>query len=73
MKNKRRRSIVKAITFRLLATATTMILVYFITGDLALANAIGVLDLTTKIVLYYAHDRIWERIKWGKQILTQTV
>ena len=66
MINKKRRSVVKAITFRLLATATTMILVYLITGDFALANIIGVLDITTKIVLYYAHDRVWERIKWGR-------
>jgi len=63
--DKRTRSIVKAITFRILATATTMIMVFWLTGDLALANIVGGIDLVSKLVLYYLHERAWEKIKWG--------
>ena len=60
-----KRSITKTITFRIIATLTTMILVYIFTRSLALANTIGVLDLVSKLILYYLHERAWDRVKWG--------
>jgi uncharacterized membrane protein len=65
--DKKRRTIVKAITFRLLATLTTMVVVFLITGDFALANIVGGIDLISKLLLYYFHERAWEKIRWGKK------
>jgi uncharacterized membrane protein len=67
MENKKR-SILKAITFRIVATLTTIVLVLIFTHDLALANAIGAIDLISKLLLYYLHERTWENIKWGRKI-----
>jgi uncharacterized membrane protein len=66
MKDKKRRTIIKSITFRIVATIATVLIVYFATGNLALANTIGVIDLVSKLLIYYLHERAWERVSWGK-------
>ena len=62
---KKRRTILKSVTFRILATIVTIVLVYIFTGNLALANTIGIFDLVSKLVLYYIHERVWNKISWG--------
>jgi uncharacterized membrane protein len=66
MKDARRRSIAKALTWRVIATTTTMALAYAATGDLKLAGTIGALDVVIKLAFYYAHERAWGRVQWGK-------
>jgi uncharacterized membrane protein len=63
-----RRSIVKAITWRMLATATTMTLIYLFTGDVLLTLGIGSVEIVAKIIIYYIHERAWGRIKWGRML-----
>lgn len=69
MTESHKRSIVKAITWRFLATLTTMILVFIFTGSLALAGSIGIFDVIIKLMVYYSHERAWNRISWGKHLL----
>lgn len=57
------RSILKAISWRTLGTIDTFVLSWIITGQIHLAAAIGGLEVFTKMVLYYAHERVWQRIK----------
>ncbi len=66
MKEKVYRSFLKTFTWRVLATTDTVIISYFITGSLKMASAIGVIEVFTKIVLYYVHERVWNRISVGK-------
>lgn len=61
----RKRSLVKTISWRVLATFDTFVISYLITGELAWASAIASLEVFTKIGLYYLHERGWERIKFG--------
>lgn len=61
-----KRSIAKTITFRIIATITTMILVLIFTGNLTLAGAVGALDLVSKLMIYYVHERVWDKFSWGK-------
>ena len=61
------RSIVKAISWRVVGTIDTMIISWFITGKLSMALAIGSIEVITKMILYYGHERIWNLIKWRKQ------
>ena len=61
-----RRSLVKTLSWRVIATVTTIIISYFITGTLTLAFSIGIIELLTKLVLYFYHERIWNKIKWGR-------
>jgi uncharacterized membrane protein len=65
----RKRTILKTITFRIIATITTMILILIFTGNLALAGAVGSIDMVAKIVIYYIHERVWNKTKWGMRKL----
>jgi len=65
MGEKRIRSIAKGISWRILATITTVTLVFLFTGNLALSMSIGVLDIIIKFTLYYLHERAWVMVNWG--------
>ena len=61
------RSILKTITWRLWATTITILLVWLFTHKLELAFSIGGLEVTSKLVAYFIHERIWDRINIGKR------
>ncbi len=61
-----KRSIVKTISWRVVGTLATVIISYVITGTLALAFSIGGIELVSKMVLYFFHERAWNNLKWGK-------
>ncbi len=44
-----------------------MSVVYFFTRELALSAGIGLADTTIKIFSYYSHERLWERIQFGRK------
>lgn len=62
------RSITKAISWRLIASLATFLLVYLVTGQLKLSLGIGILDIFLKMILYFFHERVWNLINWGKTI-----
>jgi uncharacterized membrane protein len=66
------RSGAKAITWRAIATTTTMTLVYIFTGKLDLSLEIGLLDVTTKLALYILHERAWNRVRYGRDVQTHS-
>ena len=68
MKSKIRRSLVKTLTWRILATTDTFIIAWFITGQLKWAGAIAGIEVVTKLILYYLHERGWNKIKWAKEV-----
>jgi len=61
-----RRSLIKAITWRVLATLTTMIISYFVTGNFVYAISIGSIEVVVKIILFYVHERVWAFTLFGK-------
>jgi len=61
------RSIAKAVSWRATGTLDTFILSYLITGNLIFAGSIAGVETVTKIGLYYAHERVWSRIAWGRR------
>ncbi|MCW3993235.1 MAG: DUF2061 domain-containing protein [Candidatus Bathyarchaeota archaeon] len=63
---KRVRSLLKAISWRIVATSTTMFLVFLFTGNLVLSVGVGSLELLLKLVFYYVHERIWNMSNFGK-------
>jgi uncharacterized membrane protein len=63
-----RRSWLKAISWRAVATATTMALVYALTGQIELMVGVGLLDLPLKLIFYFLHERAWDMIKFGRTI-----
>ena len=66
-KETNKRSIVKGISWRIVATTTTIIIVYIFFGRLDLAIAAGILESVAKVGLYWAHERAWFKIKWGRK------
>lgn len=62
-----KRSIAKGISWRFFATTTTIIIVYIFFGRLDLAIAAGLIETAAKIGLYWAHERAWFKIKWGRK------
>jgi len=60
------RSIVKAVSWRVLGTLDTILISWLISGELTIAFSIGTFELLTKTFLYYFHERLWNSIKWGK-------
>lgn len=61
------RSIVKGISWRFVATTTTIIIVYVFFDRLDLAIAAGLLETVLKVGLYWAHERAWFKVKWGRK------
>jgi uncharacterized membrane protein len=59
------RSVIKAISWRIIGTIDTMVISYFWTGNTGRALAIGGSEVLTKVGLYYAHERVWARIPLG--------
>jgi len=61
------RSIAKGISWRVVATTTTMGIVYIFFGNLELAIATGLLETVVKVGLYWGHEKAWQRVRWGKK------
>mgnify|MGYP006086608321 CR=1 FL=1 len=60
-----KRTATKTATWRVLASADTMLLGYLFTGNIATAISIGGFEVITKLVLYFFHERYWARVRWG--------
>lgn len=65
-KEKPIRSIAKSISWRIVGTIDTMVISWIVTGQINTALLIGGVEVVTKMVLYFFHERIWNSIKWGK-------
>jgi uncharacterized membrane protein len=65
MKETKKRSITKAVSYRLGATMATFSLAYLFTGSVEIATSIGVLDFFIKFTIYYLNERIWTFVPWG--------
>lgn len=61
------RSLLKALSWRITGTLTTTATAYAIIGEFKVAVAIGVVEFILKFMLYYGHERLWQRISWGKK------
>ncbi len=58
------RHLAKTITWRIVATFDTIIIAYFISGSLELGIKIGSIEILTKMILYYIHERLWFKSKF---------
>lgn len=71
VKEKHWRSLVKGISWRVTGTVDTIVISWLVTGHLQMALSIGFIEVFTKIVLYYFHERIWNKIKVGRIVEKQ--
>ena len=66
-KETNKRSVLKGISWRIIATTTTVLIVYFFFGRLDLAIIAGLIETVLKVGLYWAHERVWFKIRWGRK------
>jgi len=60
------RTISKSITWRALITCSNFLIPYFMTGSLGKALAFLTIATFMNIVIYYTHERVWNKVSWGK-------
>jgi uncharacterized membrane protein len=60
------RSFVKAYSYRCCGTLTTIVISYVITGQFILSLGIGATEMVIKPFIYWMHERVWNRISWGR-------
>jgi uncharacterized membrane protein len=67
MGDQSQRSLVKAVSWRATGTIDTFLISWLITGQPIIAASISAIEILTKIGLYWGHERIWNKIKWGRE------
>jgi uncharacterized membrane protein len=61
------RSILKTVSWRIVGTVDTILISWVLTGEIETALAIGSVELVTKMILYFGHERLWNMISFGKE------
>lgn len=61
------RSVLKAISWRILGTLDTFAISWLMTGKVTIAGSIAGLEIVTKVAWYYFHERIWAAVSWGRR------
>ena len=68
MSESRLRSLAKAVSWRMTGTVDTFIISWIITGQPLLASGIAITEIMTKVFLFWVHERVWNTVKWGKDV-----
>lgn len=63
-KDSHMKSLVKAISWRIVGTLDTILISWWLTGTLTIALTIGSVEIFSKFFLYYGHERLWNLTKW---------
>ncbi len=67
------RSVAKALSWRIMGTVATTGLVFIFTRRLVLSLAVGGFEFVSKIVLFWFHERVWDRVRYGKKEIAPAV
>jgi uncharacterized membrane protein len=67
------RSLAKTFTWRGLASIDTFLIGLLLTGNVTIAGSLATLEVLTKLILYYLHERAWARVVWGVKPLEETL
>ena len=61
------RSMVKTVSWRVTGSTATFVISYAILGDLQTSGTIALIQLTFNTVLYFVHERLWNKLLWGQK------
>jgi uncharacterized membrane protein len=64
--NSKKRSLAKTITYRLISSGIGFLVVWVLSDNVKASAMFSVAELIYKPLQYYIHERVWQRIKWGK-------
>lgn len=59
------RHIIKSISWRIIGTADTILLTWLITDNLQIGFKVGAIEILTKMLLYFMHERAWHKFDFG--------
>ena len=62
-----RRSVAKTISWRVTGSFSTFLISFILLGDFVVAGSIAMVQITVNTVLYFIHERVWNKIKWGRE------
>jgi uncharacterized membrane protein len=65
IREERKRHIVKTVTWQFTAAVTTFLIAWLVTGDLDVGLTVGGIGAIIKMFLYYFHERLWSRSRFG--------
>ena len=65
--DKAKRSLVKTISWRITGSGATFGIGYLISGNFVIASGIASIQLVSNTILYFIHERIWNKITWGQR------
>lgn len=68
MSEKPLRSLAKTVSWRITGSLATFLISYIISNDLTVAGSIATIQIISNTILYFIHERIWNKIKWGKLV-----
>jgi len=66
MRDTRLRSWIKSVTWRAIGIVLLFVIAWFMTEDVGQTTSITIIFNGIRVVLYYGFERLWERIKWGR-------
>ena len=61
----KKRHIAKTLTWRVIASTDTLLIAWFLTGSWKIGGGIAIIEVITKMFLYYFHERMWYSSSWG--------
>jgi len=61
-----KRTLVKTLTWRIIAFLTTIVIVYIYSRDVKESLVVGITANLLKMIFYYAHERVWNRLEFGR-------
>lgn len=61
------RSLVKTVSWRITGSGATFLISYAVLGNFAVSGTIAVIQLSLNTLLYFVHERVWDRIHWGRR------
>lgn len=68
MEDSQKRSLIKAITYRAVASSALAIISWVYTGNLFETSVITIVFTLVATVIYYLHERIWDKIEWQRHL-----
>lgn len=67
MKAKKSRSLTKSVSWRVIATMNTFIVLFVMTGELSFSIFASWWTTVINFILYYYHERAWNKTDWGTE------
>jgi uncharacterized membrane protein len=67
MSESKKRSLIKTITWRIVAIISSFVITYLFLGDILQSVSLTILLNVTAVILYYFHERVWNSVKWGRR------